>query len=319
MKFIDLHCDTLMRLYAAKKDPAETLWSNSGQADVRRMLENGYAMQCFACFTDIGKKPVGNTHYEDVLAMTELMRRTVEEHKDQIAFAGNYRDYENNQKAGKLSVMLTVEEGGILDGQIERLDRLCEVGIRMLTLTWNYPNCVGYPNKDFTCQEEGLTAFGREALERMDELGIAADVSHLSDGGFRDVYKYGKRPFLATHSNSRSAAYHARNLTDEMLKKLADKGGVTGLNFFGPFVSDNGKSTLDGLIAQARHIIDVGGRDILCIGSDFDGMTGEQEIRGCQDMPKLAEGLERAGFSADEVEAVCWKNAENFMERFWGA
>ena len=319
MKFIDLHCDTLMRLYAMKKDHAETPWSNSGQADIRRMLENGYAMQCFACFTDAKEKSVGNSHYEDVLSMTELMRRTVEEHKDEIAFAGNYREYKDNQEAGKLSIMLTVEEGGILDGRIERLDRLYEEGIRMMTLTWNYPNCLGYPNKDFTYQKEGLTAFGHEALERMDELGIAADVSHMSDGGFWDVCKYGKRPFLATHSNSRSVAHHARNLTDEMLKKLADKGGVTGLNFFGPFVSDSGESTLDGLIYQARHILDVGGRDILCIGSDFDGMTGEQEISGCQEMSRLAESLERAGFSSDEVEAICWKNAENFMKRFWGA
>lgn len=331
MKLIDLHCDTLMRLHALEKEErrkgqlekkelltVETPWSNRGQADISRMLDAGYAMQCFACFTDAGEIPILGSHYEDVLAMTDLMHRTVLEHSDQIAFAKDFAEYKKNQDEGKLSVMLTVEEGGILDGHPDRLDRLYEEGIRMITLTWNYPNCIGFPNKNLTYQNEGLTGFGREVLEQMDELGIVADVSHMSDGGFMDVWKYGKRPFLATHSNARSIAGHPRNLTDEMLKKLADKGGITGLNFFGPFVNDNGESTLDGLVCQARHILDVGGRNVLCIGSDFDGMTGEQELKGCQDMKKLVEAFEAAGFTIGEIESICWKNAEDFMERYWG-
>ena len=331
MGFIDLHCDTLMRLHSIEKEQTqhalpgikqeekkETPWENQGQADIKRMLEAGYSAQCFACFTDAKSKPIRSSHYDDVRAMAELMRRTIREHDDVTAFAGDFRQYQENKENGKLSVFLTVEEGGILDGRLERLKELYDAGIRMMTLTWNYENCIGYPNKDFRYQHEGLKPFGREVLEYMDELGIAADVSHLSDGGFEDVWKYGKRPLIATHSNARSVAGHPRNLTDDMLKKLADKGGVTGLNFYGPFVSEDGKSTWEGLMRQARHILNVAGREALCIGSDFDGMDGVQALRGCQEMPKLVEVMDGAGFTSGEIEAVCWKNAEAFLERFFG-
>lgn len=339
MGFIDLHCDTLMRLHALEKErmglllekgrpgstsetdkgDTETPWENTGQADLKRMLKSGYYAQCFACFTNQHSDPIRDSHYEDVLAMAELMKQTVREHKGELAFAGSFAEYRKNKEQGKLSVILTVEEGGILENDLERLKTLYDAGIRMITLTWNYENCIGYPNKDFTYQNCGLKPFGREMLEYMDELGIAADVSHMSDGGFEDVWKYGKRPFLATHSNARSVAGHPRNLTDEMLKKLADKGGVTGLNFYGPFVQGNGESTMEGLLAQVRHILKVAGRDVLCIGSDFDGMDGVQAIRGCQEMPKFAEAMEQAGFTEGEIEAVCWKNAEMFMERYFGS
>ena len=91
----------------------------------------------------------------------------------------------------------------------------------------------------------------------MDELGIAADVSHLSDGGFYDVYRYGKRPFLATHSNARALCGHPRNLTDDMIKKLAEKGGITGLNFCSAFLQENGPSTVEAMLRHLRYLMEV--------------------------------------------------------------
>ncbi len=320
MHSIDFHCDTLMRLYDlySTGNHQETLWKNNGHIDLERLVAAGNYAQFFACFLWLEGKPVQASHYLDALAMADRFHQELAEHPEAVAFAGNYADYLANKQAGKLSAFLTVEEGGILEGNLSRLDTLYQKGVRILTLTWNFENCLGYPNAGLTWQHQGLKPFGLEALERMEELGIAVDVSHLSDGGFADVLKYSKRPFLATHSNARSICGHERNLTDEMLRQLAEKGGVTGLNLCGAFLQDNGESTVEAMVRQMRHILNVGGAEVLCLGTDFDGVEDLLEIHGCQDMGKLVEGMERSGFTTSEIEAVCYKNAERFLENYWG-
>ena len=319
MKIIDFHCDTLSRIFDLQKKgmTAESVWNNEGEVDISRLVQTGYGAQFFACFLMQEKKPVYGSHFEDAIHMTELLHREVEEHKEQAAFAGSWEEYLENKAEGKLSCFLTVEEGGVLEQQKERLDVLYERGVRMITLSWNYENCLGYPGCIPAFREKGLKPFGIEALERMDELGMIADVSHLSDGGFADVCRYGKRPFLASHSNAREICPHSRNLSDEMIRKLAEKGGLMGLNFYGPFLTKEGNSTIEAMICHIRHMLNVGGREIVGIGSDFDGMGCELEIKGCQFMQKLPEAMERAGFTTGEIEDVCFRNAEKFLQRYW--
>lgn len=320
MRMIDLHCDTLMRLYdlRANGNTSESLWANTGHIDLKRLVEAGNFAQFFACFLWLEGKPIEASLFEDALAMTDLFREEIKGHEDKVAFAGNYIDYRKNRAEGKMSAFLTVEEGGILANSLERLDTLYEKGIRLITLTWNFENCIGYPNADFVYSDKGLKPFGIEALARMDELGIIADASHLSDGGFEDLYRYGKRPFLATHSNARSLCGHPRNLTDDMLRKLAERGGVTGLNLAGEFLQENKESTIDAMLRQMRHIMNVGGKEVLCLGTDFDGVEDLKNICGCEEMYKLVAAMEHAHFTSGEIDRICYKNAETFMKNYWG-
>ena len=320
MNFVDFHCDTLMRLYEleAKGPTTETLWQNNGHIDLSRLRQSQYAAQCFACFLNLEGKPIAGSHFADALAMCDRFYQAVGQHPQELSWAGSFKQYQENKQKGLLSGILTVEEGGILEGKLERLDQLYQKGVRILTLTWNYENCLGYPNFQFQHQNEGLKPFGIEALERMDELGIAADVYHLSDGGFYDVYRYGKRPFLATHSNARALCGHPRNLTDDMIKKLAEKGGITGLNFCSAFLQENGPSTVEAMLRHLRYLMEVGGREVVALGTDFDGIGNDLEITGCQDMHLLVEAMERGGFTTGEIEAVCWKNGEEFLRRYFG-
>lgn len=319
MRIIDFHCDTLMKMYDLHKvgDDSQSVWKNECQIDVQRLVEAGYGAQFFACYLWWEDKPFLASHYEDALNMADIFYKGLQGHEKQAAFAGSYTEYLKNKEEGKVSCFLTVEEGGILENKIERLDTLYKKGIRLITLTWNYENCLGYPGCIPEARDKGLKPFGFEALERMEELGIIADVSHLSDGGFEDIYRHCKRPFIASHSDARAVCAHNRNLTDDMLKKLADKGGVTGLNFCGDFLSPDGKCTIDAMLRHIRHMINVGGREVVAIGTDFDGVEGELEIAGCQYMDKLPEAMEKAGFTIGEIEDVCFRNAEKFMERYW--
>lgn len=320
MLIADFHVDTLNRLLQLKssKDSEESLWRNKGHIDIERLIKSNYIAEFFACFVDLGKDPIGNSHYDDVLSMIDIFNYDIDKHGDKIAFAGSCIDYETNKKSDKLSAILTLEEGGVIEDKIERVDELYNNGVRAITLTWNYENCLGYPNHMWNYQYKGLKPFGMEVLSKMDEIGIIADVSHLSDGGFMDIYKYGKKPFMATHSNARAIKNNCRNLTDDMVKKLAEKGGITGINFYGKFLQDDGQSTVESIMKHMRHIINVGGLDVVGIGTDFDGMSDEGlELKGAQHMPKLVEMMEQAKFTSGEIEAICYMNFEKFIKRYY--
>ena len=211
-----------------------------------------------------------------------------------------------------MSAVLTMEDGRAVQGKLENLKRYYDMGFRALSLTWNYHNCFGAPNsKDPAVMAQGLTDFGKEAVEYMQELGIAIDVSHLSRGGFWDVAKICKKPFIATHSNAYELSPHQRNLKDEQIKALAAAGGVTGLNFCPQFLQPDtvsNVSTAELLAKHARHIADVGGVDVVGIGSDFDGIEGKLEISDASKMQMLADALLKEKFTYDEIEKIFYKN-----------
>ena len=157
---------------------------------------------------------------------------------------------------------------------------------------------------------QGLTKKGFAFIERMEELGMIIDVSHLSDKGFWDIAKNTKRPFVASHSNARSLCGHYRNLTDDMIRAIADRGGVMGLNFYGNFLNEtnDSNSKVSLIAAHARHIINVGGSECIGLGSDFDGIDGTLEIQDCSQMQKLVEEFERQHFTNEEIENILYRN-----------
>ena len=139
------------------------------------------------------------------------------------------------------------------------------------------------------------------------------DVSHLSDQGFWDIAKHTQKPFVASHSNARALCGHARNLTDDMIKTIADRGGVIGLNFYGLFLNESADdfSNVKRMAEHARHIINVGGSECLGLGSDFDGIDGRLEMEDCSQMEKLIAELEKQHFTIGEIEKIVYKNTLN--------
>ncbi len=148
---------------------------------------------------------------------------------------------------------------------------------------------------------------------------MIVDVSHLSDKGFWDIAEHSTRPFAASHSNCRALAPHCRNLTDEMIRALAEKGGLVGLNYCSGFLDDQParklcRSTTALMAKHAAHFKQVGGIEIIGLGSDFDGIGGKLEMDDCSKLPLLADALRSEGFTEDEVEAIFYRNAQRFFE-----
>ena len=308
MKVVDMHCDTIGELWKAEKAGKPiSLRSNSLHIDLEKMQKGDYLLQNFAMFVFLGreKDPLVN-----VLEMIDVYNRAMAENADIIGPVLKYEDIEKNRAAGKLSGMLTIEEGAVLKGNPYVVRSLYQLGVRMLTLTWNFENEIGYPNtivkaKDYDpSRHYGLKPEGIEIVREMNRVGMIVDVSHLGDDGFWDVVKYCDGPFVASHSNARAVCNHTRNMTDDMIRALADKGGVMGLNFCGDFLNPDGKSRVEDMVRHAKHIINVGGSDILGLGTDYDGIDGDLELDHCDKMPLLAQEMERQGFSTQQIEKI---------------
>lgn len=320
MRFIDMHCDTLMYSY---DKPGYDLLHTDRMVDFDRMKKGGQMAQFFALFmlSEVAKRLVGVNHpldddeYIDQVSAT--LKRNVAEHSDIIAMAYNADEMLANWEAGKMSAIITIEDGRAVNGDLEKIKKYYDLGVRTIALTWNNKNCFGSPcSTDPIVMAEGLTDFGKEAVMLMQELGIMIDVSHLSDGGFMDVARLAKVPFVATHSNCRALSPHQRNLTDDMIRILADKGGVSGINFGPRFLNQDITrlvQRVDTMVDHISHFIKIGGEDCVGLGSDFDGIGGDLEVSACDKTQLIFDGMHKAGFSDDLIEKVAYKNVLRVM------
>jgi membrane dipeptidase len=296
--------------------------------DIKRLKEYGAMAQFFAIFMpgpgsqSFAKAEEQFPDDEYIAYCFKVFENTLAQHGDSIAQALTGSDVLNNWKAGKISAILTFEDGRPVAGKIENLDAWYKKGIRLITLTWNGENCFGFPNSaDKAEMARGLKPFGKEAIGRMNELGIMIDVSHLSMGGFFDVARLSKKPFVASHSNSYTLSPHQRNLTDDQIRMLADKGGVTGLNFAAQFLNADiecKKNTAVRISAHAKYIAKIGGIDCVGLGSDFDGIDGDLEIGAVEKLPLLFDQFSRDGFTDGEIEKITWKNTLRVMTDIMG-
>ncbi len=317
MRLIDMHCDTLWALMRKKE---EDLKNNTCAIDVEKLKTADCLAQFFACFIymdDFQGENRFTQAYEYALEMIAYAKQEISTYPGEMALATSIEEIEQNRKEQVISSLLTIEESGILDNDMGRLERLYAEGIRLLTLTWNYENCIGSPNsRDISIMQQGLKPFGKEVVERMNQLGMLVDVSHLSDGGFWDVIEHSKEPILASHSNARALCPHPRNLSDEMIRALAEKGGIAGLNLYPYFIHESGKITLDDIAEHVAHMYRIGGEDVLSIGTDFDGFDeGTSEIVHMGQMEQLYEAIKKRGFTDRQMEKIWYKNALRIMKQ----
>lgn len=319
MKVIDMHCDTIYEIDRLQRAGENiTLRKNNFNISLEKMQKGDYLLQNFAMFTHLQKD--GDV-IEHVQHLIDTFYLEMEKNQDLIKPITCYQDILNHQKDGFMSAMLTLEEGAVVHSDLSYLRNYYRLGVRMITLNWNFPNGIGYPNFDieddkhgyYTCdQEHGLTDFGIQYVQECERLGIIIDVSHLSDAGFYDVLRYTKAPFVASHSNARAICRHARNLTDDMIKELSKRGGVMGINFAADFLDENKEnnalSKISSMVKHICHIKKVGGIDCIGLGSDFDGIPQNLELKDASYMPMLYRALQEAGLSEEDIEKIFYKN-----------
>lgn len=310
-RIVDMHCDTLLEGW---RHPERSIVNGEYMINLELLKQAGSLCQFFAIW--IPRKEVNNGEdaYGLMKSIYAYYQTVLEQHGNLIQPAYTAEDVLKNAGQGKLSSLLCVEDGVFVEGKMERLHEAYDMGVRLITLTWNYENSIGFPNsREPEEHAKGLKPFGLDLVAEMNRLGVIVDVSHLSEGGFWDVVKTSKQPFVASHSCARALCDHPRNLTDAQLKALGEAGGVVGVNFYDAFLQEGLEgATYDILRQHLVYMKDKAGIEALGLGSDFDGIETAGEVKDFGGMPRLLEELQK-DFTDDEIDRIASRNAMRIM------
>ncbi|MEG1524381.1 MAG: dipeptidase [Clostridia bacterium] len=301
----DAHCDFL---YNAVQTGYDLVRPKRDQVIRLNDLQAGHvALQFFACWIDTTLR---TPPLHQCIAMIDAYNRMLEQNAELISFT---RDFSPN--CGKIGTVLTVEGGEAMEGSLAVLRTLYRLGVRAMTLTWNEANELS--GAAMARNNKGLTAVGREMIDEMTRLGIAIDVSHLSDKGIDDILAQTSQPIFASHSNARSVYACPRALQDTHIRAIAQRGGVVGINFYYQQLGPNSKANISDIVRHICHVVQTGGIDCCAIGSDFDGMQQyPRDLRSSRDFPALMRALALAGFSDDAIYKIAYLNLANYIAQF---
>ena len=304
---IDLHCDTMMQLL--DHPDSGDLYRNTWKIDIEKLQKAHSKIQDFALFINMGETNDPYGRYEE---MRNLCVSQIHNYGEHIQHVLSYQDVESVYKSGKIGALMSIEEGGVLGGDLNKLKQAYQDGVRLITLTWNYPNGLGEPH----CgeQHKKLTSKGVEFVEAMQELGIIVDCSHLNDAGTEQLGDILDVPFIASHSNARELRSHTRNLPDNLIRLIANKGGIIGLNFAQNFLGTSPISRIEDIVKHGLYFIDKGGEDVVALGTDFDGIPPDTEIADMSQMSRLYDAFKEAGLSVEQCEKLFWKNADRLLK-----
>lgn len=304
---IDLHCDTIMQLL--DHPDSGDLYRNTWKIDIEKLQKAHSKVQDFALFINLGKTNDPYGRYEELRNLCTTQIHLYGEHIQHVL---SYQDVESVYESGKIGALMSIEEGGVLGGDLDKLKQAYQDGVRLITLTWNYPNGLGEPH----CgeQHKKLTPKGIEFVEAMQDLGIIVDCSHLNDAGTEQLGDILDTPFVASHSNAREVTAHTRNLPDNLIKLIANKGGVIGLNFAQSFLGTSPVSRIEDIVKHGLYLINKGGEDVVALGTDFDGIKPNTEIKDASEMYRLYDAFKEAGLSVEQCEKLFWKNADRLLK-----
>ena len=303
MNYFDLHCDTISECCNNK----EALYKNNLQLSIEKGRDIDQWVQTYAIWMD--DELSHQEAYDQFYKVYEYFIQEMNEPLNNIAFCKNGEDIERSLAEGKRAAILAIEGSRAVGEAIEKVQEFYDKGVRMMTLTWNGKAPVGDG-----CMVEnagGLTTFGRQVVCKMEEVGMLIDVSHLSEKGFWDVVSITKKPFIATHSNSKAVCNHLRNLTDEQFNVFIQRRGLVGMNFYSLFINGTMQGDIEELFQHIDHFIELGGEDVITMGSDFDGAKMSEHMRGIQDIGYLYKGLVKR-YGQNRSEKFYFENAKRF-------
>jgi membrane dipeptidase len=241
MKIADLHCDTVGRIQAgvdiAAGNPAGP---SAGHVDIPRMRAGEVGLQAFAAY--IAPETAPRSAFPMVISKIESIQTMCKTNPDDLVLVTDAKSAERTAAVNKIGILLTVENGQAIDESIENLGTLRQRGVRAMTLVHSRNTSWVASCSEDSCEFDGLSAFGEQVVDAMNEMGMIVDVSHAHESAFWKVAKRLRgsgRPFIATHSNAWELCRIPRNLKDDQIREIADQGGVIGINFFASFLDQS--------------------------------------------------------------------------------
>lgn len=269
-------------------------------------------LQYMACFVN---DTFVNKGFERVNNILDYYDKNVKSYNKMVTIKDK-EDMQKLNKENKLGVILTIENGRALDGNISNIYSLYNRGIRQMGITWNFENELG--TGCLSKYDTGLTEFGKKCIETMNEINMIVDVSHTSKKTFWNITKLTSKAIMASHSNSYELCRHKRNLTDGQIKEIASLGGIIGINYCSEFLTNNKIACIKDVVNHIEYVCNLVGVNYVCLGSDFDGVSKAklpQNLKGVKDISKLEEALEFRGFYKEEITKIMGQNLFEFTQR----
>ncbi len=305
---IDLHADTLMwsrwvgyDLHERHEPPLPRA-ALGGHVDVPRMRDGGMGAQFFSLVSvPLASRSRGLARA--VHEQIDALERQLASRPGALRLVRTAEEIADCNQQGTLGALLGIEGAHALEGDLENLSRFAKRGVRYLGLLHFTANDAGFPAYGRGQSDgEGLTPWGAALIERCDDERVIVDLSHINKRGFLEACRITRRPPIVSHTGVLGAFDHWRNIDDEQLRAIADKGGVVGVIFCPRYVGGDG---LEPVVKHLKHILDVVGEDAPALGSDWDGFivpTGP--LRDPRGLPQLTDALLAAGVSERTVSKI---------------
>lgn len=306
MKLIDLHCDTALSICTDRT----LLVENDHDISLNKLNTYENYAQVMAIY--IPHKLSDNEGYCHFHEIYGYLASQIASNADRIEWLTDGREIQGAWDRGHGAMILSLEDARILQNDITKLNVLYQKGVRFIVLMWGGETCIGGSHNT----EVGLTAFGRQVVEKCFELGIVPDVSHASEQTASDILEMAVtagKPAIASHSNSYAVYPHSRNLRDVHFEIIRKLGGIVGLSLCPAHLTGE-KAGVDDILRHADHYLSLGGEDVVCLGCDLDGTNLPNGFHDVRDLVKIQDAMARAGYSDGLIEKIFWRNAKAFME-----
>ncbi len=341
---VDLPYQLKNKDFIAERD-VDIILSNDGDFDFERARKGGLDAPFMSIYIP--------AEYQDGRAkaladsLIDMVEGIARVHPDKFALAGSPEEVRKNFAAGKISLPMGMENGAPVEDDLANVAYFHGRGIRYITLTHSKDNQICDSSYDTTRTWNGLSPFGREVVQAMNQTGIMVDVSHISDSTFYQVMELTQVPVIASHSSCRHfTPGFERNMSDDMIKRLGENGGVIQINFGSTFLDEHSQEVrqqmnayleenntdmsdsataawaqkymeeegfwtdIDKVADHIDHVVSLAGIDHVGFGSDFDGV-GDSLPEGLKDVsmfPNLIAELLRRGYTYEDIEKICYKN-----------
>lgn len=314
---IDFHADSLMwsrwvgyDLHARHEPPLP--WAAiGGHVDVPRLVEGGFGAQFFGLVS----LPVGQRSglAQVIDEQIDALTRACDQGPEALCAVRTAAEVRAANARGAVGALLGIEGAHALEGSLDKLDHFARRGVRYLGISHFSANECAYPaygrGRD---DARGLTPFGRDVIRRCQELDVIVDLAHINKRGFMEACAMLKRPPIVSHTGVAGVYQHWRNIDDDQLRAVADKGGVVGIIFCPKFLGGDGLSPV---VAHLRHIIDVCGEDTPALGSDWDGfIVPTRDLCQADKLPLLTDALLESGMEPEVIGKILHGNAMRVLD-----
>jgi membrane dipeptidase len=329
--------------------------SATGHTDLPRLRQGNVGAQFFAAYVSSSYVNGNRSAYRTLEMIDTIRHDIVERYPDDFTLALTAADIERAHREGKIAALIGIEGGHAIEDSLRPLRDYYALGVRYMTLTHvntnGWADSSGDIDKAGVAHHNGLTDFGKDVVREMNRLGMMVDISHVADKTFWDALEVSTAPVFASHSSCRALSNAPRNMTDDMIRALAKKGGVIDINFSCGFLSQKAASaekaimpklmaarnpedpallaeyrkavppaTLQDVVEHIDHVVKIAGIDAVGLGSDFDGiMCAPLDLDCVSKFPNLTRALLEKGYSPEDIRKIYGVNVLRVMRAVEGA